>query len=197
MAIGLARAGDIFLSFVGKKIHVNIDYKNRSGFVSCFLLRFIELEEPVFALKDFDFALLSRKAFVEPAFDRVLDKKLISLDCTFENASFLNPEEKSGASLLFDKLATLVFERVDAELLIYGETVEFPSCQAENDDVKLYASGYVTESGGFELRMKIFFSPEIAKSLPEELRGMLTEVGGGWFSYFLHIRLDYEHLEVR
>lgn len=222
---GFLRAGDMFLAFVGEKIHINIDYENHSGFLSCFRLKFIELENPVFTLKDFDLALASRKAFIEPGFDRVLREKKITLACDLENTSFLNPRGRAGdpgelaelfqgsPSLLVDELAGLVFEHIHTDLVIYGETVEFPAFEAGSKDVKLYASGYITESGDFDIKVKLFFSPRVARGFPEELKMMLTEKSRGWFSYFLHVesgkgmpslklesdrfKLDFDRLEVK
>jgi len=224
LGLGFARSGDMFLAFIGNKTHVNIDYKNRSGFVSCFLLRVIRLKNPVFALKDCDFTLECQNAIIRPGFDRLAEKKQIILDCHFENASFLGSAKKlktekparllqGNTSLLVERLSGLVFHDIHAELIIYGETVEFPYCLASAKDVKLYASGHITESGDFKIKAKIFFSPEIAGEFPEEFRALFAEEPKGWASYYLHaesgndrssfkfetdtLSIDFERLEVK
>jgi hypothetical protein len=174
------------------------------------------LEEPVFALKDFNLALGCRKAFIEPGFGRLLRKKAITLKCTFKDASILNfaeETEKGELSLLFDKLASLRFEHMQVRLVIWGETVEFPSCYAGGEGIKLNASGYGTESGKFDIKLKVFFSPEIARGFHEERRAILTDEHAGWLSYYLHaesggerpsfklesdrIRLNFEKIQVK
>lgn len=190
-----ATAGDIFLSFIGNEIHIDISYRNHSDFISCFLRRRISLKAPVFVLKDFDLALGAEKAFIEPDFSEVLDKKAIILKCGIKNAAFLHVEEKLkdtndlaklfGGEVppLLDKLANVLFSTIDGELRIFGETLQFRSLSAESRDIKLSASGSVTESGDTKLELEIFFSPEIVGAFPEELKSMLRAEATGWFSY--------------
>jgi len=222
---GLTRAGDLFLSFVGDKIHIIIDYKNYVGFPSCFLLRSVALDRPVFRLKDFDFALACQRALIEPRFNRLYTNRTIILDCYFENASLLGIDDKTkesdqsfqlfngGLGVLFERLKNLVFEDVHTRLVVYGETVEFPYFEAAGKESKIVASGYVTESGDFKIAAKIFFSPEVAAEFPEELKKMLTAESRDWLSYSLSIesgqdksflklesdrfRLNFERLDVR
>ncbi|MCQ9206610.1 MAG: hypothetical protein NG740_01840 [Omnitrophica bacterium] len=213
------------MAFIGKKIHVKFDYKNHAGFVSCFLLRHIALEKPVVLLKDFDLALGCEKALIRPGFGKLLSEKKIILNCTLKNASLLSLREKiqkngefaaffQGAlPLLFDKLTDLTFDSIHTVLIIYGETIEFPHFAAYARDCKLYAKGYATESGSFNIRAKMFFSPEIVRDFPEELKAVLTEESRGWLSYYAHVeggsenssfklesdrfRINFEKLEVK
>lgn len=187
MSLGFARAGDIFLSLLGKKLHINIDYKNHSGFLSCLVLRFIELDEPFFALEDFDLTLGCKKAYVEPCFDKLLTEKAIILKCALKDASFLNIEGQGELSVLLDKIGSIVYDAVYMELAIYNDSVRFPFYQAYAKEAKLYASGSVTESGDLNLNLEVFFSPEIAAQFPEELIEILRQESKGWLSYRMHI----------
>ncbi len=206
-AVLFTMAGDIFLSFIGNEIHIGISYKNHSGFMSCFVTRRIKLEMPVFVIKDFDLALGAEKALIKPDFSEVLDKKTIILKCSIKNAAFLRAEEKFkdtddllglfGGKMppLLDRLINVLFSDIDGDLRIFGKTLEFRSVRAESRDIKLLASGSVTESGDTKLDLEIFFSSEIVGAFPEELKAMLTaEATGlpdasadasaaGWFSY--------------
>ena len=223
--LGLSRSGDAFLSFIGKKIHVKFDYKNHSGFVSCFLLRHIALDAPVVLLKDLDLALGCEKAFIRPEFGRLFSEKKIVLNLTLKNASLLIFREKiretgeftaffqGGLPLLFDKLTDSTFDSMHATLVIYGETIEFPHFAAYARDCKLYASGVASESGSFSVTAKIFFSSEAAGEFPEELKAVLTEESRGWLSYYAHVesgpenssfklesdrlKINFEKLEVK
>jgi len=187
----------MFFSFLGEKLHMDISYKNQSGFVSCFVLKFVKLEKPVFALKDFDLELGCKEAFIEPRFDEVWTKKAVILECTLKDASFLKVEEKlkdtddltkilgGNLDFLLDRLTGVLFEYITTELRIYGETAEFLSFEAYSKDIALFASGLISEAGNFNVDMKIFFSAGLAGHFPEEIKGMLTEEHEGWFSYSL------------
>lgn len=187
MTLGLARAGDMFLSLLGEKLHVYIAYKNHSGFLSCFILRFIELDRPTFTLKDFDLEFGCQKAYIEPGFDKLLTEKAIILKCTLKDASFLGVKGKGDLSVLFDKISNVVYDTIYVNMLIYNDRVRFPFYSAYSEDVRLYASGSVTEKGDLNLSVKAFFSPRIAGQFPEELSELLTQESGGWVSYRLHI----------
>ena len=161
---------------------------------------------PVFVIRDFDLAVGSQDALIEPDFSEVLDKKTIILKCSIKNATFLRAGEKFsrssgippkagkdadellglfGAEMppLLDILANVLFSTIEGELRIFGETLEFRSVKAESRDIKLSASGSVTESGDTKLELEIFFSPEIAAAFPDELKAMLKVEATGWFSY--------------
>ncbi|UCD55240.1 MAG: hypothetical protein JSV93_00135 [Candidatus Omnitrophota bacterium] len=212
VTLGIIRAGDIFLSFLGEELHIYIAYKNHSGFLSCFILRFIELDKPVFGLKDFDLELGCQKAYIEPGFDKLLAEKTIILKCTLKDASFLGVKGGGGLSALFDKITDNVYDTIYAKLFIYNDRVRFPFCSAYSKDIRLYASGSMTEKGDLDLSMKVFFSPFIAAQFPEELSDILTQESGGWVSYRLHIengkdkpflkfesdkfRLNFEQVEI-
>ncbi|MBL7156822.1 MAG: hypothetical protein ISS92_01530 [Candidatus Omnitrophica bacterium] len=189
------------------------------------MLRFIELERPVFLIKDADLVLRCQKAFIAPDFREVIQKRAIILTCTLKKVSFANIEEKikgnddlSGfptgdISLLLDRLQNITFDVVDANLRVYEDTVEILSFEAHSKDIRLYASGTITEAGDFDIATKIFFSPEVARELPEELSEFLTEKSRGWLSYYLHIntgedksffkletdrfRLNFEEVELK
>ena len=225
LAVGLARSGDVFLSFIANKIHILISYENHSGLLSCFILRFIELEKPVIRLRDFDFSLSSERVFIEPRFHRLFSDRTIVLNCNMENARFLATDENAsqnddllglfqgGASLILKHLTRMQFDHIHAELAIWGETVEFYSFEADAPDVRIYASGRIAESGSLGLNMRIFFAPELARDFPEELGNLLTQEARGWLSYSLsvetgrdksflkmeseNIKIDFERLEVK
>lgn len=202
MGLGLARAGDIFLSFIGDKLHINIAYKNHSGFVSCFMLRLIELDNPLFILKDFGLRIKCQKALIEPDFSELAKKRVIILKCTLKNVTFLSGDEKiiksddfpasfeNGPLVLFDKLNNIVYDTIWTELGVYNEKVRFSSYQANSKDVKIWASGTVEESGNFNIRVKGFFSPEIVAGVSQELIGILTQESRGWLSYSINVASD-------
>lgn len=213
------------MSFIGKKIHIKFDYKNHSGFVSCFLLRHIALDAPVVLLKDFELALGCEKAFIQPGFSKLFSEKKILLNLTLKNASLLSFREKirengefaaffqGSLPLLFDKLTDLTFDSMHAVLIIYGETIEFPHFAAYARGCKLYASGFASESGSFSITAKMFFPPEATVEFPEELKAVLTEESRGWLSYYAHVesgpenssfklesdrlKINFEKLEVK
>lgn len=205
----------MFLSLLGEKLRVYIAYKNHSGFLSCFILRFIELDKPTFALKDFDLELSCQKAYIEPGFDKLLTEKAIILKCALEDASFLLGVKGQGdLSVLFDKISNNIYDTIYANLLIYNDGIRFPFFSAYSEDVRLYASGSMAEKGDLNLSIKAFFSPRIAGQFPEKnLSEILTQESGGWVSYRLHIesgkdkpflklesdkfRLNFERVEVR
>lgn len=207
----MATAGDLFLSFIGNEIHIDIAYKNHSGFISCFILRSIRIEKPVFVIRDFDLVLGCQGARIEPDFRELADKKAIILKCALKNVAFLRAGEKLsrssgippkagkgagdllglfGSSLppLLEELVNVLFVTVDTELRVFGGTLEFRSFKAESRDIKVTASGFVRETGDTQLSLKIFFSPEIIATFPEELRAVLTPGVRGWSSY--HIELE-------
>ena len=222
----LAGAGDIFLSYLADKLRMTVAYKNHSGFISCFILRSIKLDNPVFALKDLDFALGCQKALIRPDFSELIKRKAIILECDLENASFLGAEEKikesddnflaflqGDVTAVFDMVANLVFDSVRTKLIVYGDTVEFPYYEAHSEGIKLKASGSASKSGDFDIEAKAFFSRETAEGFPEELKALLTEGSDGWFSYYLRaaggkdkpflelesdmFRLQFERVEAR
>ena len=208
-ALGLATSGDVFLSFIANKIHILISYNNHSGLFSCFILRFIELEKPVIRLRDFDFALSSERAFIEPRFHRLLSDRTIVLNFNMENARFLPAGESAslnddllgllqgGTSLVLNRLTRMQFDRIHAELAIWGETIEFNSFEADSPDARIYASGRITESGSLNLNMRIFFAPELARDFPEELGRILTQEAGGWLSYSLSVETGQDRSSLR
>jgi len=187
-------------------------------------LRFVELERPVFVIKGFDLALGARQAYIEPDFSELTKKKAIILKCTLKDAAFLGIEEKIGdtdevfkffgnhTQPLLHKLISVLFETIKTELLIYGETLEFLSFEADSKDIKLYASGATNESGDLKLKLKVFFSPQIAADFPEELRALLVAKSKGWLSYSLEFdggeekgflklesdrfRIEFEQIEI-
>lgn len=196
----------MFLSFVGNKIHIGINYKNHSGFISCFVFKTIKIEKPVFIIKDFSLALGCQYAYIRPDFSELANKKAIILNCSLKNASFFVLEKKmkgaDGAlgeflggiygeninrAPFLDRLINVLFGTVNTKLRIYGETLEFLSFDATSPDIRLCASGFITESEDLGLDMKIFFSPEMAQSFPEELKGLLTPVAKGWLSYRIEL----------
>ena len=141
-----------------------------------------------------------QKARIKPDFSELADKKAIILKCALKNTTFLHAEGKNknvdgfpelfGGKLpaLLDRLSNVLFNTIDTELLIFGETLEFRSFEARAKDIKLSASGSVEENGNIGLSLKILFSPEIVATLPEELKTILTPEETGWFSY--HIKLE-------
>ncbi|MBL7155735.1 MAG: hypothetical protein ISS90_01175 [Candidatus Omnitrophica bacterium] len=159
------------------------------------MLRFIELSRARFLLEDFDLALETEKTFIEPDFADIFDKKAIVLRCVLDRAFFSNvremlPGEKEisrflgeGPFPLLDNLINVVFDTMDVTLVIYGKTVEFPSFVAESPDIKIFASGSVTDGGDSSVRMKIFLSSRFTEGLPEAVRELLKEEAGGWHSY--------------
>ena len=177
----------MFLSFLGKELHVHIAYKNRSGFLSCFILRFIELDNPAFTLEDFDLKLGCQKAYIEPGFDKLLAEKAIILKCTLKDASLLGIKGEGDLSVLFDQISNNIYDTIYANLLIYNDRVRFPFFSAYSEDIRLYASGSMTEKGDLNLSMKAFFSPRITGQFPKELSEILTQESGGWVSYRLHV----------
>lgn len=188
-------AGDIFLSFIGNEIHIGISYGNHSGLIDCFVRKRINLEAPVFLIKDFDLALGSQSALIRPDFTEALDKKTITLKCSIKNASLLHVKDKikdtddiagffgGKTSQLLDRLANVLFDTIDGELRIFGETLEFRSLKAVSNEIKLTASGSVTESGSINLSLEVFFAPDIVATFPDELKAMLKAEATGWFSY--------------
>ncbi len=180
-------------------------------------------------IRDFDLALGSQKATIEPDFSELLDKKAIILKCIIKNAAFLDIGEKikntGDLSGLFDgkippllnRLANVLFGTIEADLRIFGETLEFRSFKAESGDIEVSASGSVTESGDTKLDLEIFFSPGITATFPEELKSLLKAgeregaSGGetaGWLSYrvklesgeskpFLKLETDFIKLEFK
>ena len=165
MALAGARAGDIFLSLIGEKLHVRLAHKEHSGFFSCFILRFIELDNPTFTLEDFNVTLGCRKAYIEPGFGKMLSEKAIILKCTLKDLSLLGLEGRGDLSLLIDKISSAVYDDIYTELVIYNDRVLFPFFTAYSKDVKLYASGTFTKKKDVALSVRAFFSPN-RKTIP-------------------------------
>jgi len=185
----------------------------------------MKLENPVFLLRDFDLALGCQEAYIQPDFSKVKDESAILIKCELKNASFLKIKERIAESaqklLLFDKdlagileeLGNILYGNMSVTLRLYTGRVEFSSCEAYNRDIRLNASGTVTEEGDLDIKAKVFFSPELTGKLPEELSSVLTEESRGWRSYSLHlekgeekpflklesdrIRFDFKKIEVR
>ncbi|OGW75207.1 MAG: hypothetical protein A2Z72_03980 [Omnitrophica bacterium RBG_13_46_9] len=188
---------------MGEKLHIYIAYRNHSGFVSCFALRFIRLDNPTFRLKDFDLAIKCQTAYIEPRFDRLISEKAIILKCCLNDVTFAGIEEKVGnrsglpiffpesTGALLDKLTKIRYEVINTTLAVYGDRVRFLSYQAISKEVKLDASGTILEAGDFDISIDVFFSPEIVGQAPDALKALLTERHDGWFSY--HIDGESKH----
>ena len=200
MGLSLSRAGDIFLSYLGNELKIELDYKNHSGFLSCFILRSIKLKSPVFKVEDFDIAIGSQRATLEPDFAKMLSERLIVLKCFIEDASFLMLKEQiSGDSetfklldenskVLLSRLVEVLFSSIDTTLLIYEDRVRFSRLEADSADIRLSASGEITEDGDFDIDAKIFISGSMVQSLPVEVAGMLRSEKDGWMSYHLSLQ---------
>jgi len=221
----LSKSGDAFLAFIGEELHIDITYRNHSGFISCYLLRFIELASPVFVIKDFDVALGCREAYLIPDFSEVFSEKAITLECAIKDASFLEVEKKikdvGDLDKYFDKdtlrllsgLLDMLFQEIFVKIKIYGTIAEIKYFTAYSKTVRIFASGVIEEDKGFELKAKIFISPTLAAKLPAEVVEFLTEKSRGWFSYSFHIvaredrpflkfesdrfRINFEKVEVK
>lgn len=201
LSIAFIRAGDMFLAFMAEKLHIDISFKNHSGIISCFVLRSIKLDRPVFKLKDIDAVVGCQSAIIKPSFKNLFSKNAIILECELRNAAILNSQKGvelntedqipflSGSGdlpLLIDALSNNVYSLMRATLVAHDDMIEFPAYEAHSEDVKIYASGWVKESEDINISIKALFSPEIAKRFPEELLALLTEEPGGWLSYSLH-----------
>lgn len=194
----------MFLAFMGEKLHMDISFENHSGIISCFVLRSIKLDRPVFKLKDFDAVVGCQSAIIKPSFKELFSKKAIILECELRNAAVLNLQKDttnnadSGSerqipflsggdlSLVLDELSNNVYETMRATLIAHDDMIEFPSYEAQSENVRLYASGWVKESEDIDISIKVLFSPKIAKRFSEELLAILTEEPSGWLSYSLH-----------
>ncbi|MBN1353627.1 MAG: hypothetical protein JW994_03030 [Candidatus Omnitrophica bacterium] len=198
--IGLSRSGDAFLWFIGNKLHLDIAYKNHSGFIACFILRFMRLESAVFRLHGTNVTLTCREAYIEPSFDRFLSNRSIRLNCTLNDVSLSRlsgsvgdkvaaaPFLQANARLLIDKVMNISYDKMFAEIKVHGDTAEFPYCAAYSSYLRLVASGQVSESGIFSLKLKIFVSPKMAEELPSDVRALLSEESRDWLSYSLSIK---------
>jgi len=196
LMFGLATSGNMFLSFLGEKLHINLVYKTNAGFVSCFILRSIKLENPKLHLEDIDVNIACKTAYFRPRFDEIVDKKTIVLDCVLNDVFFpdVTGDLQSAKELPFllqgstQALTDMVrsvayYDYVYATLALHDDRVTFRSFEAKSDSLRLNASGFITEGGDFEIKLKIFFSPEFTKDFPEEAKGFLTQEGSGWLSY--------------
>ena len=184
---------------MGEKLHIDIAYEGRLGFLQCFVYRFIDIKEPVFLIKDAKLELGCKQAFIEPNFSKLITKKTIILRCGLQDAKFLHLKEKikenddysflfqGDVSKLLDRIIDFQFDVILTTLFLYGETVEFKTFEARSKDINIYASGKATESGNISLKAKFFFSPEIVKEFPEEVNSLLTEESRGWLSYSLEL----------
>jgi hypothetical protein len=181
------RAGDAFLAFLGEKLHVKLTHEQHVGFLSCFMLKFIALDDPVLTLTDFDLELGAKKAHIAPDFGKLISEKAIILNCTLEDVTFLGGGAEDDFTDLFGRMRDNAYDTIYTELVIYNDRVRFPFFTAHGKDVKLYASGTMAKKGDLDLNLRAFFSPRVAGQIPEELRDMLVEKPGGWMSYRLHM----------
>ncbi|MFH1380804.1 MAG: hypothetical protein ABIH57_01345 [Candidatus Omnitrophota bacterium] len=199
ISIGLATSGDMFLSFLGRKLHIDISYGTHTGFISCFILRSITLENPKLRLKDADTSITCRTAHFTPRFDELWNKQTIVLECVLNDVSFPGIAEqfkdtKELASLIQGDIQALAevissvinYDYIYVTLALHGDRVTFRSFEAKSDKLILTASGFITENSSFGIKLKIFFSPEFTKDFPVELKEFLTKEGEGWLSYSLN-----------
>jgi len=211
-----ARAGDIFLSWLGNELHIDLGYKNHSGFLSCFVLRFIELDSPAIFVRDFGVTLACRKAYITPDFSRVFQKQAILLSCNLKDAVLSGKETKldtddlfllavdklqkgaSEASDLLERVFNIVYDRINTRLVVYGNTVEFLSFEANSPDIKLFAEGKIVEDESLYMKAKVFFSPGLTERFPQVLLDMLTDEKDFWKSYSWTIEsgVDRPYLKI-
>ena len=189
----------MFLSFIGTQLGIDIAYNNHSGFVSCFILRFIRLDKPVLLLSDIDLALGCEEGYIEPDFSEIIGKEAIILTCTLRNASFLSSGEslipdgdtpdflQDDLRILLPRLVNIVYDNVFTTFRMYGDTVEFISFSAYSKDIRLFASGAISDSGASDIQAQAYFSPNIAGEFPEGLQALLTQKSNGWMSYSMHL----------
>ena len=193
----LARSGDLFLSFLGKEIHIEMNYRNHSGFMSCFVKRKVELKNPIFRITDADLLLGAESAILYPDFSRTFSENIIILKCKIKNASLLEIEEKFkssgedffqlGANIndLLDEILDILFFEINTTLLIDKDSVHFETFEATSENIKIIASGFVNEAGDFSINASFSFSPQIVLKFPEKVTEMLRKEESGWFSYSL------------
>ena len=194
----------MFLDFMGEKLHIDIAFENHSGIISCFVLRSIKLEKPVFKLKDFNAVVGCQSALIKPGFKDLFSKKAITLECELRNAAILNLQKDAAdhadsesqvqipflsggdLSLVLDELCNNVYETMRATLVAHDDVIEFPFFEAQSKNIRISASGSARETGDINISIKALFSPEISTHLPEELLAILTEEPDGWLSYSVH-----------
>ena len=193
----LARSGDLFLSFLGKEIRIEMNYRNHSGFRSCFIKREVELKNPIFTITDADLLIGAESATLYPDFSRTFKESIIILKCEIKNASLLEIEEKFkgsnedilklGANVndLLDEVLNILFFKINTTLLIDKDSVHFETFEATSENIKIIASGFVNEAGDFSVNASFLFSPEIVSKIPEKVTEMLRQEENGWFSYSL------------
>ncbi len=201
----MAVSGDMFLGFIGNKLHLEVKYKNRVGFMSCFVFRRITLNEPSFMIKEADIEIACERALIEPDFSEIIGKGAITLRCQLKNASFLRIKEKllespeisafleANASEVFEHIIGIDFETIDTTLRLWEENLEIGSLEANGKDARITSSGTFTESGKVKLAVKVLFSPHLIESLPEDARNMLKQESDGWYSYSLNFEADREN----
>jgi len=186
---------------VSKKLNIDLAYENNSGVISCFILRRIALDKPVLTLKDVDLEIACSKAFIKPGFSQLFRKKAIILVCRLEDASFLQVTEKigkddefqaflqGGTTDLMERLIGTLPNTIETELILHDDTVDITYFKAASASGEVKASGFINDDGEFDITGKMRFPPEIARELPKELSGMLTEdEATGWMSYSMHVR---------
>lgn len=195
----LARSGDVFLSFVSDKLEIDTSYQNHSGFVSCFLLRFIELQKASFIPEKLPLELSCEKAFVQPDFSELLKQGSITLTCSIRNAVFSEArrdrEEADGifsffhasGSEMLKRIAGCPFENIYTRLFLHGDTVEFLYFVADSRDIKIYGKGSINRAGDLKMSARVFLSEKIAGKFSNELRDLFTPESSGWLSYGLNI----------
>ena len=198
LGVSSSRAGDIFLSHLAEEMHMGISYRNHSGAISCFILRSIELDNPVFEIKDANIAIGSQKALMRPDFSKLLSEKVIVLECFIKNATFLELKEKikkgqevfpflgGDSSFFTDKLIDTLFKTINTTLFVYKDSVRFTEFEATSENIRVKASGFISENGNFNIDLTMFFSPLVALHFPEEVKALLTEEEDGWMSYHLY-----------
>ncbi|MFH1594175.1 MAG: hypothetical protein ABID09_05725 [Candidatus Omnitrophota bacterium] len=199
VCFGLLRAGDVFLFYLGRELRIDISYKNHAGFISCFMLRSLRLKSPIFRPEDFDAAIECQTALIVPSFDRLIKDKTIALKCVLKNASVVGLEKKAAGAddlfalfqgnimALFNELQSIVYSEVFMEMVLHEGSVHFKSFEAHSDNVKLRASGTIAETGDFDVKLKVYFSPEIAAKFPDNIGAILREESGGWLSYSMDV----------
>jgi len=193
-----SRAGDMFLFYLAEEMHIGISYRNHSGALSCFILRSIKLDSPVFEIKDVNIVIGSQKALMRPDFSKIFSKKTIILNCLIENATFLELKEKikegqktfiflgGDSSFFTDKLIDTLFKTIKATLFVYEDSVKFSEFEAISENIMVNASGFINEDGNFNIDLTMFFSPLIVSHFPEEVSNLLAKEKDGWMSYHLY-----------
>ena len=123
------------------------------------------------------------------------DFKQVSLRLNLEEVSFIHRSTETVSS--YDNLAGLValpfkgnwvYNYISGNIELSDGMVRLDKISAVSNDIRLAVSGNISKNKNIDIAIKIEFSDNVARRMPEELtNAVLSEEGAGWKS--LSVRL--------